>query len=72
MEELVTKHSEIMDKYDPKKQIALVVDEWGGWYDVEEGTNPGFLYQQNTMRDAMIAGVTLNIFNNHSERVKIV
>jgi len=71
MEELVTKHSEIMDKYDPKKQIALVVDEWGGWYDVEEGTNPGFLYQQNTMRDAMIAGVTLNIFNNHSERVKM-
>jgi alpha-N-arabinofuranosidase len=71
MEELVTKHSAIMDKYDPKKKVALVVDEWGGWYDVEKGTNPGFLYQQNTMRDAMIAGVTLNIFNNHSDRVKI-
>ena len=66
MEELVTKHSAIMDKYDPAKRIALVVDEWGGWYDVEPGTNPGFLYQQNTMRDAMIAGVTLNIFNNHA------
>jgi alpha-N-arabinofuranosidase len=47
------------------------VDEWGGWYDVEPGTNPGFLYQQNTMRDAMIAGITLNIFNNHADRVRI-
>ncbi|MDI1256967.1 MAG: alpha-L-arabinofuranosidase C-terminal domain-containing protein [Flavobacterium sp.] len=71
MEELVTKHTEIMDKYDPEKKIALIVDEWGGWYDVEEGTNPGFLYQQNTMRDAMIAGTTLNIFNNHSDRVRM-
>lgn len=71
MNELVTKHSAIMDKYDPKKKVALVVDEWGGWYDVEPGTNPGFLYQQNTMRDAMIAGVTLNIFNNHSDRVRM-
>src|SRR5680860_81340 len=71
MEELVEKHSAIMDKYDPENTIALIVDEWGGWYDVEEGTNPGFLYQQNTMRDAMIAGTSLNIFNNHSERVKM-
>lgn len=71
MEELVTKHSAIMDKYDPSKRVALVVDEWGGWYNVEEGTNPGFLYQQNTMRDAMIAGVTLNIFQNHADRVRM-
>ena len=71
MEELVTKHAAVMDKYDPAKKIALVVDEWGGWYDVEKGTNPGFLYQQNTIRDAMIAGVTLNIFNNHADRVRI-
>lgn len=71
MEELVTRHSTIMDKYDPKKQVALVVDEWGGWYDVEPGTNPSFLFQQNTMRDAMIAGVTLNIFNNHADRVRM-
>ncbi len=71
MEELVTKHSAIMDKYDPQKKIALVVDEWGGWYDVEPGTNSGFLYQQNTMRDAMLAGMTLNIFNNHSDRVRM-
>ena len=71
MDTLVAKHSAIMDKYDPKKRVALVVDEWGGWYDVEPGTNPGFLYQQNTMRDAMIAGITLNIFNNHSDRVRM-
>jgi alpha-N-arabinofuranosidase len=71
MEELVTRHSTVMDKYDPTKKVALVVDEWGGWYDVEPGTNPGFLYQQNTMRDAMIAGTTLNTFNNHAERVRI-
>src|SRR5688572_33223299 len=50
---------------------SLAVDEWGGWYEVEPGTNGAFLYQQNTMRDAMIAGVTLNYFNNHSHRVKM-
>lgn len=71
MEELVTKHSAIMDKYDPGKRVAMVVDEWGGWYDVEPGTNGAFLFQQNTMRDAMIAGTTLNIFNNHADRVKM-
>ncbi len=71
MEELIQKHVAIMDKYDPNKRVDLYVDEWGGWYDVEPGTNPGFLYQQNTMRDAMIAGVTLNIFNNHADRVKM-
>src|SRR5204863_6462168 len=71
MEELVQKHSAIMDKYDPKKRIAMVVDEWGGWYDVEPGTNGAFLFQQNTMRDAMIAGTTLNTFNNHCDRVKM-
>jgi alpha-N-arabinofuranosidase len=60
-----------MDKYDPAKKVGLVVDEWGGWYDVEPGTNGAFLYQQNTMRDAMIAGVTLNIFNNHCDRVRM-
>jgi alpha-L-arabinofuranosidase len=70
MEELVTKHSAIMDKYDSAKQVALLVDEWGIWTEVEPGTNPGFLYQQNSMRDALIAGTTLNIFNNHSDRVR--
>jgi alpha-N-arabinofuranosidase len=71
MDELITKHSAIMDKYDPKKKVALVVDEWGGWYDVEPGTNPGFLYQQNTLRDAVLAGATLNIFHKHSGRVRM-
>ncbi len=70
MDEFITGHSTIMDKYDPEKKVALIVDEWGGWYNVEPGTNPGFLYQQNTMRDAVIAGLTLNIFNNHADRVR--
>jgi alpha-N-arabinofuranosidase len=71
MDELITRHATIMDKYDPKKKVALVVDEWGGWYDVEPGTNPGFLFQQNTLRDAVLAGVTLNIFNKHCDRVRM-
>ncbi|PIB30561.1 alpha-N-arabinofuranosidase [Maribacter sp. 4G9] len=71
MEELIVNHTTIMDKYDKEKKVDLIVDEWGGWYEVAEGTNPGFLYQQNTMRDAMIAGMNLNIFNNHADRVKM-
>jgi alpha-L-arabinofuranosidase len=71
MDEFIQKHKVIMDKYDPAKKVDLIVDEWGGWYEVEPGTNGAFLYQQNTMRDAMIAGVTLNIFNNHCDRVKM-
>ncbi len=69
MDELVTKHSEIMDRYDPDRRVGLIVDEWGAWHDAEPGTNPAFLYQQNTLRDALVAGVTLNIFNNHCQRV---
>jgi len=69
MEELVTRHSAIVRHYDPEKRVGLIVDEWGTWYDVEPGTNPGFLYQQNTMRDALVAGINLNIFNKHSDVV---
>lgn len=69
MDEFLTKHSAIMDRYDPEERIGIIVDEWGTWYDVEEGTNPGFLYQQNTMRDALVAGINLNIFNKHCRRV---
>ncbi len=71
MEQLVTRHSEIMDKFDPEKRVALVVDEWGAWHAVEPGTNPGFLFQQNSLRDALVAGSTLNIFNNHCDRVRM-
>jgi alpha-N-arabinofuranosidase len=71
MDELIKNHSAIMDKYDPDKRVALVVDEWGVWTDVEPGTNPGFLYQQNSLRDALIAASTLNIFNNHADRVRM-
>jgi len=71
MDTLVTKHSAIMDKFDPKKKVGLLVDEWGCWFDVEPGTNPGFLFQQSTLRDALVAGINLNIFNNHADRVRM-
>lgn len=71
MEELIRKHGAIMDKYDPEKRVGLIIDEWGTWYDVETGTNPGFLYQQNTMRDAMVAAINLNLFNQNCDRVKM-
>ncbi|WP_274649641.1 alpha-N-arabinofuranosidase [Paenibacillus humicola] len=71
MEELLTKHSAIMDQYDPDKRVGLIVDEWGTWYNVEPGTNPGFLYQQNTIRDAVVAGINFNLFHKHCERVRM-
>lgn len=69
MEELIEGHLQIMHRHDPEHRVGLIVDEWGTWYDVEPNTNPGFLYQQNTMRDAMVAALTLNIFNQHADRV---
>jgi alpha-N-arabinofuranosidase len=60
-----------MDKYDPKRRIGLIVDEWGTWYDAEPGSVPGFLYQQNSIRDALVAGINLNIFHQHNERVQM-
>ena len=71
MEDLIRGHGAIMDRYDPEKKIGMMIDEWGTWYDVEPGTNPGFLYQQNTMRDALVAGINLNLFNKHCDRVKM-
>jgi alpha-N-arabinofuranosidase len=68
--EIVTKTSAIMDKYDPDRKIGLYVDEWGAWYDQEPGSHPGFLYQQNTLRDAEVAALSLNIFQRHTDRVK--
>jgi alpha-N-arabinofuranosidase len=69
MDELITRHSTIMDCYDPSRRIGLVVDEWGTWFDVEPGTNPGFLFQQNTLRDALVAGLHFDIFHRHAQRV---
>jgi alpha-N-arabinofuranosidase len=69
MDELLRGHGAIMDEFDPDRRVGLVVDEWGTWFDVEPGTNPGFLYQQNSLRDALVAGIHLNIFNNHADRV---
>ena len=71
MEGIVSKHAAIMDRADPKKQIGMIVDEWGTWHDVEPGTNPGFLYQQNTIRDAVAAAVTLDTFHAHCDRIKM-
>lgn len=71
IEEIIKGHLAIMDKYDPDHDIDLIVDEWGTWYDVEPGTNPGFLYQQNTMRDAIVAAINLNIFNKYSKRISM-
>ena len=58
-----------MDKHDPKKRVGMVMNEWGTWHKVEPGTNPGFLYQQNTIRDAVVAGLSLDIMNNHADRI---
>jgi alpha-L-arabinofuranosidase len=69
METFLSKHSAIMDKYDPAKRVALVVDEWGTWYDTEPGK--GALYQQSTLRDALVAAINLNLFNQHAERVRM-
>src|SRR5262245_57296774 len=71
MDSLISKHSAIMDKYDPDKKVALVVDEWGSWYAPLPGSNPGFLVQQNSMRDAVLAALNLNIFARHAERVRM-
>ncbi len=71
MKDLVEKHSAIMDKYDPQKKVALVVDEWGGWYAPLPGSNPGFLVQQNSLRDAVLAALNLNIFARHADRVRM-
>jgi alpha-N-arabinofuranosidase len=71
MDEIIVQQSHVMDVYDPGKRVGLMVDEWGNWYNVEPGTNPGFLYQQNTVRDALTAAINLNIFNNHCDRVRM-
>ena len=71
IEEVLDKHINIMDVYDPDQRVALIVDEWGTWHDAEPGTNPGFLYQQNTLRDAMVAALSLNYFNERADRIKM-
>jgi alpha-N-arabinofuranosidase len=70
IDEMITRHSAIMDKYDPRKRVALIVGEWGMWHDPEPGSTPGFLYQQNSMRDALVAAASLDIFNKHVDRVR--
>ncbi|MBS0010539.1 MAG: alpha-N-arabinofuranosidase [Bacteroidales bacterium] len=69
MDEIIKQTKAIMDRYDPRKRKGLIIDEWGNWFNVEPGTKPGFLYQQNSMRDAISAAINLNIFNKHADRV---
>ena len=71
VDELIVRHSAIMDKYDPEKKVALYVDEWGTWYAGLEGVNPGFLHQQNTLRDALVASLHFDIFSRHADRVRM-
>lgn len=71
IEEVIKKHSDIMDRYDPKCRVGLLVDEWGTWWDQEPGSIPGHLYQQNTMRDAMVASLSLDVFHKFTKRVKM-
>ena len=71
IENRISVNEAILDKYDKNNKVGLMVDEWGTWFDCEPGTNPGFLYQQNTVRDALVAGLHLNIFNKHCRRVKM-
>jgi alpha-N-arabinofuranosidase len=68
---IIARHSAIMDKYDPRKRVALMIGEWGMWHDMEPGSTPGFLYQQNTLRDALIASVQFDIFHRHADRVRM-
>ncbi|HEU4550951.1 MAG TPA: alpha-L-arabinofuranosidase C-terminal domain-containing protein [Rhizomicrobium sp.] len=70
IEEIVTRTAAIMDKYDPEKKVGLYVDEWGTWYDPAPGSNPGFLVQQNSLRDAEVAALSLDAFQRHTDRVK--
>lgn len=69
MDRLLREHTAIMDLHDPTRRVGLIVDEWGTWHAVEPGTNPGFLYQQNSMRDAMVAALTLHLFHAYADRV---
>jgi alpha-N-arabinofuranosidase len=71
MDDLIKQNSLIMDKYDPEKKVALAVDEWGAWYAPLPGSNPGFLVQQNSQRDAILAALNLNIFARHADRVRM-
>ncbi|WP_342762307.1 alpha-N-arabinofuranosidase [Kineococcus rhizosphaerae] len=69
IERIIAGHANVMDAYDPDKRVGLVLDEWGTWFDVEPGTNPGFLFQQNTMRDALVASVHFDAFHRHADRL---
>jgi alpha-N-arabinofuranosidase len=71
MDDFIRQNSAVMDKYDPAKKVAFAVDEWGTWYDPEPGREPGFLYQQNTLRDAIVAALNFNVFHHHADRVRL-
>ncbi|WP_374206644.1 alpha-N-arabinofuranosidase [Rathayibacter sp. VKM Ac-2928] len=71
IEELLRSHAAVMDVHDPEKKYGMVLDEWGTWWDVEPGTHPGFLFQQNTIRDAMVAGIHFDVFHAFADRLSM-
>jgi alpha-N-arabinofuranosidase len=71
IDRVITAHSAVMDAYDPLRQVGLVCDEWGTWWEAEPGTNPRFLYQQNTLRDALVASLHFDIFHKHAARLRM-
>lgn len=71
IDRVIAGHSAVMDAYDPKRRIGLVCDEWGTWWTSEPGTNPRFLFQQNTLRDALVAGLHFDIFHKHAARLRM-
>lgn len=72
MDPMLGRISAIMDKHDPQKKIPLYVDEWGAWYQPDAASKPGeHHYQQNSLRDAVVAALTFNIFHRYSDRVKM-
>jgi alpha-N-arabinofuranosidase len=71
IERVIRAHEAVMDAYDPERTTDLVCDEWGTWWSVEPGSNPGFLFQQNTVRDALVAGIHFDVFHRHAARLRM-
>ncbi len=72
MEKVVTDHWKAIGNQPGRPQVKLVVDEWGAWYGKGTELAPEYhLSQQSTMRDALLTGITLDIFQRHADKVAI-